>query len=230
MFRRWPFFQRLLSWTKPHAPAERGTARLRAVRLEQPARRGARAARPSSPGSWTAPPTSRRGRRWRRTSRRSPSAAGIDIRYGCRWTATRRERRPPTATRFERRDDRRRVPLPGARSSRSASPSRARRRAPGMEHPTTTPTYAPAETYAGKRMFIIGKQNSGFELATGLLPWARQIVLASPSPARLSVETKIAGRRPGALRPAVRGPRPGRRGRVLDAAIDRHRARRRRPL
>ena len=25
MFRRWPFFQRLLSWTKPHAPAERGS-------------------------------------------------------------------------------------------------------------------------------------------------------------------------------------------------------------
>ena len=25
MFRRWPFFQRLLSWTKPHAPAARGT-------------------------------------------------------------------------------------------------------------------------------------------------------------------------------------------------------------
>ena len=25
MFRRWPFFQRLLSWTKPYAPVERGT-------------------------------------------------------------------------------------------------------------------------------------------------------------------------------------------------------------
>ena len=25
MFRRWPYFQRLLSWTKPHAPVERGT-------------------------------------------------------------------------------------------------------------------------------------------------------------------------------------------------------------
>jgi cation diffusion facilitator CzcD-associated flavoprotein CzcO len=25
MFRRWPFFQRLLSWTKPHAPVPRGT-------------------------------------------------------------------------------------------------------------------------------------------------------------------------------------------------------------
>src|SRR5207247_6686652 len=25
MFRRWPFFQRLLSWTKPYAPFERGS-------------------------------------------------------------------------------------------------------------------------------------------------------------------------------------------------------------
>ena len=25
MFRRWPFFQRLLSWTKPYAPAAHGT-------------------------------------------------------------------------------------------------------------------------------------------------------------------------------------------------------------
>src|SRR5881397_2805156 len=39
------------------------------------------------------------------------------------------------------------------------------------------------------RVFIIGKQNSGFEIASGLLPWARQIILASPSPAKLSVNT-----------------------------------------
>jgi hypothetical protein len=38
-------------------------------------------------------------------------------------------------------------------------------------------------------VFIIGKQNSGFEIASGLLPWARQIVLASPSPTKLSVNT-----------------------------------------
>jgi hypothetical protein len=36
----------------------------------------------------------------------------------------------------------------------------------------------------------MGKQNSGFELATGLLPWARRIYLASPSPAKLSVNTR----------------------------------------
>ena len=38
-------------------------------------------------------------------------------------------------------------------------------------------------------MFILGKQNSGFELASGLLPWACQIVIASPSHAKLSVDT-----------------------------------------
>jgi Pyridine nucleotide-disulphide oxidoreductase len=36
----------------------------------------------------------------------------------------------------------------------------------------------------------VGKQNSGFEIATGLLPWARQLILASPSPAKLSVNTR----------------------------------------
>src|SRR5947199_112232 len=48
----------------------------------------------------------------------------------------------------------------------------------------------PAEQYADKRVFIVGKQNSGFEIASGLLPWARQIVLASPSSAKLSVDTR----------------------------------------
>ena len=46
-------------------------------------------------------------------------------------------------------------------------------------------TRAP-ETYADKRLVIVGKQNSGFELATGLLQWCRQIVLVSPRPAQPS--------------------------------------------
>ncbi|MFN2388162.1 MAG: NAD(P)-binding domain-containing protein, partial [Actinomycetota bacterium] len=43
------------------------------------------------------------------------------------------------------------------------------------------------EAYRGQRVFLIGKRNSGFELADGLLPWARQIILASPRPVRMSV-------------------------------------------
>ena len=65
---------------------------------------------------------------------------------------------------------------------------RARRR-PGIEHAAHYAETRPAETYADKRIFIIGKQNSGFELASGLLPWASRIILASPSPAKLSVNT-----------------------------------------
>jgi thioredoxin reductase len=60
---------------------------------------------------------------------------------------------------------------------------------PGFEDvPHYAETRAP-ETYAGRRLFICGKENSGFELASGLLPWASQIILASPRPATLSVNT-----------------------------------------
>ena len=37
---------------------------------------------------------------------------------------------------------------------------------PGMEHVRHYGRVQPAESYAGKRVFIIGKQNSGFELAS----------------------------------------------------------------
>ena len=82
---------------------------------------------------------------------------------------------------------------------------------PGMELTDHYADVRPVETYAGRRVFIAGKQNSGFELATGLLPWARQIVLASPSHGAPVGRHPVAGRCPRPLRAAVRGPRPGRR-------------------
>ena len=42
---------------------------------------------------------------------------------------------------------------------------------PGIELTAHYADTRPAETYAGRRIFILGKQNSGFELASGLLPW-----------------------------------------------------------
>jgi hypothetical protein len=47
----------------------------------------------------------------------------------------------------------------------------------------------PAREYAGRRVFIIGKRNSAFEIADALLPWARGIVLASPRAPLLSLLT-----------------------------------------
>src|SRR5204863_3182210 len=61
---------------------------------------------------------------------------------------------------------------------------------PGIELAVHYADTRHAETYARKRLFIIGKQNSGFELATGLLQWASRIALSSPSPAKTSIETR----------------------------------------
>jgi hypothetical protein len=61
---------------------------------------------------------------------------------------------------------------------------------PGLDAvPHYADTRAP-ETYAGKRILIIGKEVSAFELANGFLPWAKQMVLASPRPVALSVVTR----------------------------------------
>jgi hypothetical protein len=91
----------------------------------------------------------------------------------------------------------------------------------GLEHAYHYADVRPAETYADKRVFIIGKQNSGFELASGLLQWARTITLASPSPAKLSVNTKsLVGVRARYVQP-VEDHVLGGGVTILDAAIGR---------
>ena len=47
-------------------------------------------------------------------------------------------------------------------------------------------TRAPSD-YRGRRVFVIGKRNSGFEIADGLLPWASQVILGSPRPVQTAV-------------------------------------------
>src|SRR4029453_9887012 len=43
----------------------------------------------------------------------------------------------------------------------------------------------PASSYRDKRVVIIGKRNSAFEVGSGLLPWAKELVLVSPRPVQL---------------------------------------------
>ncbi len=187
MFRRFPFFQRLLSWTKPYAPVERGTRAYErydwnSLLAEEPGNRALMARLMDGTSYFPSRPE------MELNLATFAERAGIAVRYDCRWEATRRE---PTET--------------GDRFVLETSDGEYRCRvavfAVGVAEPYTPPIpgldrvphYAdtrPAETYAGKRIFIVGKQNSGFELASGLLPWARAIVLASPSPAKLSVVTR----------------------------------------
>jgi thioredoxin reductase len=187
MFRRWPFFQRLLSWTKPHAPVPRGsrayerydwnsllgdTPETRAI---QPGLMDGTSYFPSRP-------------EMEANLVAFAERAGLAIRYDCRWTATRREE-GPDGERFivETTDGpyRAEVLVVAVGVAEPYTPP-----GPAMEHSYHYADVRSAETYAGRRVLILGKQNSGFELANGLLPWACQLVLVSPSHAKLSVDTR----------------------------------------
>lgn len=217
MFRRWPFFQRLLSWTKPYAPEERGTRAYErfdwnSLLAEEQQNRALMAGLMDGTSYFPSRPE------MELNLTAFAERTGLAIRYGCRWESTRRE-----------------ATADGERFVLVTSDGEYRCRvavfAVGVAEPYVPPTpglelvphYAqtrPADTYAGKRIFIVGKQNSGFELASGLLPWARSIVLASPSPAKLSVVTRsLVGIRARYLQPYEDHVLAGGVG-VLEASID----------
>jgi thioredoxin reductase len=91
---------------------------------------------------------------------------------------------------------------------------------PGLD---AAPHYAATRTpeqYEGKSVFIVGKRNSAFELAQGLLPWASRVVLASPRP----VQTAVLAFSPLSIRylsPYMQHIRGGSGSYVVDAAIER---------
>jgi thioredoxin reductase len=183
MFRKWPLFQRMLSWTKPFAPADVHSRQYErydwnSLLGEEDELRGVQAE--FMDGSSYFP--SRQEMEQGLTA--FTSRAAIAVRFGCRWEATRREGDDFV---LATSDGEYRAPLV-VFAVGVAEPWR-----PGSPGLDLVPHYAEmkdAAEYAGKRIFIVGKKNSAFEIATGLLPWARQVVLASPSPAKTSVETR----------------------------------------
>ena len=183
MFRRWPFFQRLLSWTKPYAPFEQGTREYERYDWNSllPEEKACRALMCSMMDGTSYYPSRPE---MQRNLEAFADRAGVTVRYGCRWTGTRRD---DDRWVLETSDGEYRCQVP-IFAVGVAEPWRPQ--IPGIDD---APHYAetrPAETYAGRRVFIVGKENSGFELATGFLQWAKQIVLASPSPAKLSINTR----------------------------------------
>jgi thioredoxin reductase len=183
MFRRWPIFQRMLSWTKPFAPSKRGTDEYErydwnSLLADEPENRAIMPRVMDGTSYFPSRPEMERGL--------TAFAEGtrIQVRYRCRWESTR----------VEGKDFVLMTPDGDYRAPTVVF-------ATGVAEPWRPPVLAvdgvqqygdlrPAESYADRRIFIAGKQNSGFEIATGLLPWARQIILASPSPTRLSVEMR----------------------------------------
>jgi len=182
MFRRWPVFQRMLSWTKPftgHAHSARAYERYdwNSLLADEEANRAVMPGLMDGSSYFPSRPEMQRG------LETFASRTNIQVRYGCRWESTRREADAFVLTTSEG-EYRARVLVFAVGVAHPYRPP-----IPGLEQAPHYGDFRPVESYRDHRVFIIGKQNSGFEIATGLLPWARQLVLASPSPTKLSVNT-----------------------------------------
>jgi thioredoxin reductase len=181
MFRHYPIYQRLLSWSKPDAPAQPGTRAYEwydhnSLVADEPEHQ---ALVPLfMDRTFMVPSREEMERGLDAFARRVP----VPARYGCAWEGTRRN------------DDGRLV----LATSDGEYRCRAAVFAIGVTTPWLSPipgietvphyveTRMPAE-YRGRSVFVIGKRNSGFEIADGLLPWARQVILGSPRPVQTAV-------------------------------------------
>jgi thioredoxin reductase len=105
----------------------------------------------------------------------------VQARYGCSWESTSRDEKGFTLTTSDGEYRARFVvfALGVTEPWKSAIP--------GIDDvPHYAETRAPEE-YQGQSVLIVGKRNSGFELADGLEPWARQIFLVSPRPVQARI-------------------------------------------
>ena len=181
MFCAFPIFQRLLSWSKPDAPVERTTREYEwydqnSLLAEDPS---CRALVPGLMDRTFAVPS--------RPEMEAGMAAfaergAIRVRYGCRWESTRREDDGSLTLVTSDGEYRCRAAVFALGVTKPWKSS-----IPGIEHvPHYVETRKPHE-YENRRVVVIGKRNSGFEIADGLLPWARQIILVSPRPVQTSV-------------------------------------------
>jgi thioredoxin reductase len=199
MFRKWPFFQRLLSWTKPFAPAARTDREYQrfdwnSLITFEPELRSMQTQFMDGSSYFPSRPE------MQQSLQAFAERAGVPVRYDCTWTGTAKEEDADGSMFVVHTTDgdyrtRYLVLAVGVAQPWSPSP-------PGIELARHYADTRSAETYAGKRLFIIGKQNSGFELASGLSAWASSITVCSPSPAKTSIEKRsLAGVRARYVQP-----------------------------
>ena len=182
MFRLFPFFQRLLSWTKPYGPVPRDDRFYmwydwNSLLAEEPQNRAIMPDLMDGSSSFPSRPE------MELNLATYVEKTGLQVRYDCRWEATRRDGEKFVLQTSDG-EYRCQVAIFAIGVAEPYLPD-----TPGFENVAHYVETRNPESYAGKRLFIVGKENSGFELATGLLQWAQRIVLCSPRPAKLSVNT-----------------------------------------
>jgi thioredoxin reductase len=213
MFQSFPIFQRLITWTKPDSPVERTSREYEwfdhnSLLADEPE---LKALVPALMDRAYDLPS--------RAEMESGLAAfaeraKLEVRYGCTWESTRFEDGRVVL-----------VTSDGEYSARAVvfaigvtEPWWAE--VPGLEHaPHYVETQEP-QRYADRNVFVVGKRNSGFEVAQGILPWARSIVLGSPRPVQTEA-LALSGLRVRYLHPYDEYSRGGPGTYVLDVSIER---------
>jgi len=176
MFQRFPIFQRLITWTKPDAPVERTSREYEwydhnSLLADEPELKAL------VPGlmdrAFDLPARAEMEAGIAAFAKR----AGIDVRYECEWESTRIE------------DDGRLVLVTSDGEYRARAVVFAlgvteawKADVPGLEHAAHYVDTRDPARYEDRDVFVVGKRNSGFEVAQGILPWARSITLGSPRP------------------------------------------------
>ena len=219
MFQRFPIFQRLITWTKPDAPVARDTREYEwydhnSLIADEPELRAlvpdlmdrafdlpSRAEMEAGIAAFA-------------------SKAELDVRYGCTWEATRYDGEHLVLTTSD-----------GEYRCRAAVFALGvtqpwRPEIPGIEAAAHYVDTTAPEEYAGRSVFIVGKRNSGFELAQGLLPWASSVTLGSPRPVQTDA-LALSALRVRYLHPYDEYERGGPGTYVLDVTIERGRTARR---
>ncbi len=181
MFRRFPFFDRLISWTKPYPPTDGGA--LASDRFDWNSllavnRRHEGLVRREMDRTSYFP----RRVEMERGLARFATATGSQVRYGCRWEGTGR-RGDCYVLSTSDGDYETPVLIFATGVTQPWLPP-----IKGAAHVTHYVDLEAPRRYAGRRVLILGKRNSGFETAHGLLPWASRIVMVSPSPVSFSIE------------------------------------------
>jgi thioredoxin reductase len=213
MFQHFPIFQRLITWTKPDAPVARTTREYEwydhnSLLADEP--------------ELKALVPALMDRAFDLPSRAEMKAgitafaeqARLDVRYGCSWEATRYEGDRLVLTTTDG-DYRCRAVVFALGVTEAWRPD-----IPGIEDAAHYVDTTAPEEYAGRNVFIVGKRNSGFELAQGLLPWARKVTLGSPRPVQTDA-LALSALRVRYLHPYDEYERGGPGTYVLDVMIER---------
>lgn len=213
MFRRFPIFQRLITWTKPDAPVERNTREYEwydhnSLLADEPELKAV------MPGLMD--------RAFDLPSRAEMEAGlvtfaergRLDVRYGCKWESTRQEDDGLVLLTSDGEYRARAVVF----AIGVTEPWRAD--VPGLEHAAHYVETRDPARYENRDVFVVGKRNSGFEVAQGILPWARSIVLGSPRPVQTEA-LALSALRVRYLHPYDEYARGGPGTYVIDVAVER---------